>query len=143
MAHLFAPTLGTDNAPLKSELIANATLGNCLGKKQSIGGGGAQNGGLQVFHHSELLFGVARTQRHCHGAQLFGAKLEADAGRPQAIARRNVNAVFVGDAHRFIATRKHRGPVVYVLLGIGNYHRDARGARRGMDTNDLFLGHSG
>ena len=143
MAHLFAPTLGTYNALLQSKLVADAALGNCLGKEQSIGGSGAQNSRLQVFHHAQLLFGVAWTQRNRHSAQLFSTKLEADASRPQAIARRNVNAVFVGDTHRFVAARKHRGPVINILLGIGNHHRNTRGARRRMDANDLFLGHGG
>ena len=54
-----------------------------------------------------------------HGAQALGAQLETDAGRPQAVARGDLDAVERGDARHLVAAGELRGPVDDVLLGVG------------------------
>ena len=113
---------------------------NLLGQQQGVGTGGAQNRGLQVHHHLQLLFRVARPHGNGHGAQPFGAQLEADAGGPQAVARRYLDAVGAGDARRFVAARELDGPVGHVLLRVRNDDRRARRARRRVDAHHFLVG---
>ena len=74
-------------------LVAQVALGDLLGEKQRVGAGGADDRGLQILHHLQLLLGVARPHGNGHGAQALGAQLETDAGRPQAVARGDLDAV--------------------------------------------------
>ena len=140
LAHLLAPALGTNEALREGELVADAFLGNALGQKQGVRRGGAQDGGLQVLHHAQLLLGVARAHGNGHGAHALGTELEADACGPQAITRRDVDAVFARAADGTVAASEHLGPVVNVLLGVRDDDGGAGRARRGVDANDFFVG---
>ena len=110
------------------ELVAQAALGDLLCQQQGVARGRGDNGRAQVLHHLELFFGVARAHGNGHGAQALGAQLETDAGRPQAVARGNLDAVLRGDAGRAIAAGEHLGPVINILLGVGDDHGRAGSA---------------
>ena len=140
LAHLLAPALGTNEALGEGELVTDALLGDTLGQKQGVRRGGAQDGGLQVLHHAQLLLGVARAHGDGHGAHALGTELEADTCGPQAITRRDVDAVFTRAADGTVAAGEHLGPVVNVLLGVRDDDRGAGRARRGVDANDFFVG---
>jgi len=122
-------------------LVAQVALGDLLGEKQRVGAGGADDRGLQILHHLQLLLGVARPHGNGHGAQALGAQLETDAGRPQAVARGDLDAVERGDARHLVAAGELRGPVDDVLLGVGDDNRRARGARGAVDAHDFLVGH--
>ena len=141
VAHLLAPALGADDALLQVNLVAQVALGDLLGEKQRVGAGGADDRGLQILHHLQLLLGVARPHGNGHGAQALGAQLETDAGRPQAVARGDLDAVERGDARHLVAAGELRGPVDDVLLGVGDDNRRARGARGAVDAHDFLVGH--
>ena len=141
LAHLLAPTLGADNALAQVELVAQAALLDLLGQQQRIAGRARDDGGMQILHHLQLLLGVAGAHGDGHGAQALAAQLEADAGSPQAITGSDLNAVGVRDARRLIAAREHGGPIVDVLLRIGDDDRGARGARGAVDADDLLIRH--
>ena len=141
LAHLLAPALAADEALGEGELVADALLGDALGKQKGVARGGAQHRGLQVDHHAQLLFGVARAHGDGHGAKALGAELEADARGPQAVAGRDVDAVELGAADRLVAAGEHLGPVVDVLLGVGDDDGCAGGAARGVDAHDLLVRH--
>ena len=141
LAHLLTPTLGADDALAQVKLIAQAALLDLLGKQQRIAGRARDDGGMQVLHHLQLLFGIAGAHRDGHGAQALAAQLEADAGSPQAITRGNLDAVGVRDARRLVAAREHGGPIVDILLRVGDDDRGARGARGAVDADDLLVRH--
>ena len=141
LAHLLAPALGADDALAQVKLVPQAALLDLLGKQQRIAGRARDDGGAQVLHHPQLLFGVAGAHRDGHGAQALAAKLEADAGSPQAVARGDLDAVGVRDARRLVAACEHGGPIVDVLLRVGDDDRGARGARGAVDADDLLIRH--
>ena len=141
LAHLLAPALGADDALAQVELITQAALLDLLGKQQRIAGRARDDGGMQILHHLQLFFGVAGTHGDGHGAQALTAQLEADAGSPQTVTRGDLNAVGVRDARRLVAAREHRGPIVDVLLRVGDDDRGARGARGAVDADDLLIRH--
>ena len=143
LAHLLAPTLGTDDALLQGDLVVDAAGLDFLGQKQGIRRGCSQDGGLHVAHELQLLFGVARTHGDGHRTNAFGARLEADARGPQTVAWGDLDTVLVGDARHFVAAREQGCPVVNVLLGVGDDDGRTRGARAGMDADDLFFGDGG
>ena len=124
------------------DLILQAALVDLLGEQQRVGGGGADHSRFEVDHHLDLLVGVAGAHRDGHGAELLAAGLESDARCPQPVAGCDLDAVFGGDTGDLIAARKHRGPVVDVLFGIGDDDGLSRGAGRGVNTDDLFLRYS-
>ena len=93
-----APAFGADDAFLQFNLILQAAPVDFLRQQQRIGRGGADDRGLQIDHHLQLLFRVAGAHGNRHGAQLFTAGLEADAGSPQAVARGYMDAVLLCDA---------------------------------------------
>ena len=141
LAHLLAPALGADDALAQVKLVAQAALLDLLGKQQRIAGRARDNGGAQILHHLQLLFGVAGAHGNGHGAQALAAQLEADAGSPQAVARGYLDAVGVRDARRLVAACEHGGPIVDVLLRVGDDDRGARGARGAVDADDLLIRH--
>ena len=119
-AHGLAPALASDDALFEHDLVPDTALFNLLCQKKGIGGCGAEDGGLHVLHHLDLLVGISGAHRDGHGAQLLTAVLEADAGSPQTIAGRDLDAVFVGDARHFVAALEHLAPVIDVLGGVRN-----------------------
>ena len=139
LTHLLAPALGADDALAQVELVAQSALLDFLGKQQRIAGRARDDGGAQVLHHLQLLFSVTGTHGDGHGAQALATQLEADAGSPQAITRGNVDTVGVRDARRLVAAREHGGPIVDVLLRVGDDDRRARGARGAMDADDFLV----
>ena len=141
-AHLLAPALGADDALAQLDLVADAALLDLFRQKQGVGAGRAQHGGAQVLHHLQLLVGIAGTHGDGHGAQALAAQLEADTRGPQAVAGGDMDAVFGGQARIFVAARELDGPVIDVLLGVGNDHRRAGSAAGRMDAHDL-LGRNG
>ena len=143
VSHLFAPAFGTDHTFFQADLVFYTALFDLFGQEQSVGRGGAENGGLHIFHETDLFIGVAGAHGHGHGAQLFRAQLEADAGGPEAVAGSDLNAVFIGDAGDFVTASEQLRPVVHILLGVRDDHRCAGGAAGRMDTDDLFFGHGG
>ena len=68
VAHLLAPALGTDNALLQVELVAQAARGYFLGEQKCVARRAGDDRGMQVLHHLKLLLGVAGTHRDRHGA---------------------------------------------------------------------------
>ena len=140
-AHLLSPALGADDALAQLDLIANAALGNLLGQQQRIRTRSAQNRAFKVLHHLELLFRVARPHGDGHSAQTLAAGLEADAGGPQAVARRDLDAVLGRHSGILIAARELDGPVLDVLFRIRNDDRGPRRATGGVDADDLLLRH--
>ena len=126
--HLLAPALGTNNTLFQMDALSNASLGNLLSQQKSIGGRGAQDRGLHIHHHAQLLIRVAGSHGNGHRAQTLRSQLETDSGFPQTITRRNLDTVQVCDARHLIAARKHQSPVIHILLGIGNDDRCSGGA---------------
>ena len=128
-AGLLAPTLGSDDAALQVDLVAQAALVDLFGEQQRIRAGRGNDRGSQVLHHLQLLVGIAWTGRDGHGAQALATELKADAGCPQAVTWGYLHAVFIRDAGDPIAAGEHVGPVVHVPPRVGNDDRRARRAR--------------
>ena len=120
LAHLLAPALGSDNALFEVDLVRDAALLDLFRQKKSVGRRRAQNCGLKVHHHLQLLVGVAGSHGDRHRAEFLTAVLEADTCSPQAVSGRDMNAVLFGDSGKLIAALEHLAPVVDVLGGIGN-----------------------
>ena len=128
--HLLAPALRADDALAQVNLVLDAALLDLLGQQQCIGARRTEDRALHVHHHLELLLRVARAHRHGHSAELLAAGLEADAGRPESIARRDLHAVAIRHACHRVAARKLRGPVLDILGRIRDDDGLARRARR-------------
>ena len=128
VAHCLAPALGTDDAFLEMNLVFDSALLDFLRQKKSVGGSGAEDGGLHVHHHLKLLLGIAGTHRNDHSAEFFGTVLETDTGSPETVAGCDVNAVLIGDAGGLIAALEHLAPVVNVFCSVRNDDRKACGA---------------
>ena len=62
-------------------------------------------------------------------AELFRAVLKADSRSPQTIARSNLDSVHICDSGSFVAAFKHDTPVVHVLGGIWDNHRQTGRSR--------------
>ena len=139
VTHFLAPALRTDDAFFQVDLVFDATLADFLRQQQSIGGCGAQHRGLQIHHHLQLLFRVARPHGNRHSAQLLAAVLEADAGSPQSVAWCDLHPVLVGHAGKLIAPLEHLAPVIHIFGGIRDDHRCARGAGRGVDADNVLV----
>ena len=93
VAHPLAPALGADDSLGECDLVAHAALLYLLGEQQRVARRGTDNRCLEVNHELELLLGVAGAHGHDHGAELLGARLKSDAGRPEAVARGDLDAV--------------------------------------------------
>ena len=139
LSHGFAPALGTDDTFLQVDLVLDAALFDLLGEEQGIGGRGAEDGGLHVDHHLELFVGVAGAHGDGHGAEFLRTGLETDAGGPETVAGRDVDAVFARDAGGLVAAGEHGGPVIDVFAGVGDDDRKAGGARGGVDADDVLF----
>ena len=129
LAHRFAPSLGADNPLLQVDFIPDSALFNLLCEEQRVGGCGAEDCGLQVHHHLQLLLCVAGSHRNRHRAELLAAVLETDTRGPETVARSDVDAVLVRDARCLVAALEHLAPVVDILGCIRDDDREARGAR--------------
>ena len=137
--HFFAPALGTDHALLQVDLILQALLFDLLGQKKRIGGCRTENRRFHILHELQLFFRIAGSHGDRHGAELFRAVLEADARRPKAVARCDLNTILVGDARRLIAALEHLSPVIHVLRCIRNDDRCPRRSGRRVNADDLLL----
>ena len=129
LTHCFAPSLGTDDTLFQVDFIPDTAPLDLLSEEQSIGGCGAEDCGLQVHHHLQLLLCVAGSHRNRHRAELLAAVLETDARGPETVARSDVDAVLVRDARCLIAALEHLAPVVDILGCIRDDDREACGAR--------------
>ena len=141
-AHLLTPALRADDALAQVDAILDAARLDGLGEQQRIGTRRAEHRALHVHHHLQLLLRIARPHRHRHRAEPLAARLEADARRPEPVARCDLHAVAVRYARHLIAARELDGPVLDILRRIRNDDRLARRARGGMDAHDLLLGHA-
>ena len=139
LTNLLARTLRTRNELLELDLVLDAALFNFLGNQQRIARSSGEHRGFHVDHELQLLFGIARTHGDSHGAQKLATSLEADASRPQAVTRRNLNAIGRRHPSVLVATRELDGPVLDVLLGVRDDDRRTGRARRGVDADDLLL----
>ena len=142
-AHLVAPALAADDALSQVDFVADAALFDLLGQQQRVGRRGAEHRALHVLHHAQLLIRVAGAHRDDHRAELLRAVLEADARGPQAVSGRHLDTVARRDARHLVAALEELGPVLDVLLRVGDDDRRAGRARGGVDAHDLLLRHRG
>ncbi|CAK7053227.1 MAG: hypothetical protein DELT_03040 [Desulfovibrio sp.] len=141
LAHLVAPPFRADDALFKRQPVPESQLLHLLCKQQGIRRGGADYRCFKVRHHLQLFFRVARPHRHRHRPQRLAARLEPDARRPQAKARRNLYPVGRRHAGNLVAAFEHPAPVGDVLRRIRDNHRVARCSRGGMDAHNPLLRH--
>ena len=128
VAHCLTPTLRADDAFFKMNLVLDSALLDLLSQKESIRGSGAEDCGLHVHHHLELLLGIAGSHRNDHSAEFFSTVLETDTGSPETVAGCDMNAILIGDAGGLIAALEHLAPVVNVFCSVRNDDRKACGA---------------
>ena len=102
-------------------------------------GGAAQDRGLEVHQELALQVQVSRAGGHRHGADPLAPRLEAHAGRPQAVPDRDLDPIERRHAGHLVAAREEVGPVVHVLLGVAQDLPLAGGPRRRMDPDDLLV----
>ena len=69
-------------------------------------------------------------------AEAFAAELEPDAGRPQAVPHGNLDAVLRGEPRHLVTPGEETGPVIDILLSVGQNLLFARGAGGGVDAHD-------
>ena len=111
-------------------------------EQQRVGRGAAEHGGLQIDHHFQLFFRIAGAHGDSHSAEAFYAGLKARAGCPETVAGGDLDAVALGETGYRKAAGKHIGPVVDILLGVGDDDGLAGRAGGGMDAHHLFVGHA-
>ena len=127
--HFVAPSFGADHTLLQAYLIPDTSFGDLLRKKERVRRSGTKHGRFHIDHHSDLLVGVAGTHRDRHCAELLASELESDPRRPQTVSGGYVYSVELRYSRHFVASRKHQRPIVYILLGVGDYYRCTRCSR--------------
>ena len=142
LAHLEAVRLGTENDFLEGDLVAQVVAFHFFGQQQGHRGGAADAGGLHVHEKLELHVEIAGADRNGQRAEPFAPELEARPGGPQAVAHRDLHAVFRGQSGEFVAAGHLEREGVHVLLGIGEDLAFAGGAGRGVHAHHLGRVHA-
>ena len=141
LAHLLRPCLRAEDARLQGDLIrGEAHLLHGLSDVGGVGGGAAQDGGLQILDEHNLPLGIARGGGDGETAHPMGPAVQAGAAGEQAIAVGHLAHVLIGAAGGHDGPGAAVLPQVDVVLGVEGHHPLAGGARGGLDAHALLQG---
>ena len=98
---------------------------------------GNENRGTVVLNHLNLALGIARTRRNHHATKALQTIMQAKTTGKHAIAECHLHAVARHDARHLNQAHNAIGPQIHVAAVVTNDDRLARGARRGMQFDDI------
>ena len=98
---------------------------------------GDENRGTVVLNHLNLTLSIARTRGNHHATKALQAIMQAKTTGKHAIAECHLHAVARHDARHLNQTHNAIGPQIHVAAVVANDDRLARGARRGMQFDDI------
>ncbi len=121
-------------------------VGQWIGAEFLVFGAFKTKGEKSTFH--PLVFDVEegrmghipRPHGQGQSPELFAAQLEPGPGRPDPVAHRDLDPVFLAEPGHLVAAGEEVGPVVDIFLGVGQDLALARGSGGGVDPDHLFQG---
>jgi hypothetical protein len=138
VSHRVGPGLGTEHADLELERAGvDACRLERLGDVKRIGRRRAQDLPAEILQQHGLALGHAARDRHDRAAERFGAVMEAQPAREQAVAIGVVHHHPWPHASRDIAARHHLRPHGEVGAGVADQGRLAMSAARRVDPRQL------
>ena len=137
-AHFLAPGFRAENTGFQLDLVPQAPFMDGFGQIGCIGGGAAQDGGLQIHHKLQLPVRIARGHGQRQAAHLVAAAVETGAAGEQAVAVAHLAHIFVSTAGGGDGAGAAVLPQVNVVLGVEGNHPLAGGAGGGLDADAVL-----
>ena len=141
LTHLLCPGLGSESAHTQFDLVfGNANLFHGLCQVKGIGRGTGNAGNPQVANQFGVLLRIAGRGRDHRSAHHLHAVVRTQAARKQAVTVGHGENVVAAHAVSGKAARHTLAPNADILAGVTHDGGVARGARRGVDADNLALG---
>ena len=138
LAHGLGRTFGSVDDLADVDQVGQAAAIDFFGQQKTHGSGAAQHGGLQVQHELALQIDVPRTGREGHGAHFFTGGLEADPGRPDTVADRDLDPILFRHTGHAVTPGKEVRPVVDIFLRITEVFTFPGCSAAGVNADDFL-----
>ncbi len=136
--HAVGPRLGAEHADAQAAIARLETLPlEFVGDREHVGRRHDDDVRLEVDDELYLPFGESAADRDHRGAEIFGAVVEAEPAREQAIAIGDVNLVGGAAAGGADRTRHDLRPGLDVAARVTDHGRFAGGAARCVHAHDV------
>ena len=139
--HLLGPGLGAEEADAQFDVLeAHLHLAGHVIDIEGKGRRGAQDRAAEIQHEHDLLLRVAAGDGDDRRADALRAVMGAQAAGEQAVPVGVLDDVLARRARGGERARHHIGPEVDIVPVVGDDRGLARGARGGMDADDVLEG---
>ena len=138
LAHGLGRTFRSIDDLADIDQVGQAAAIDFFGQQKAHGSGAAQHGGLQVQHELALQIDISGTGREGHGAHFLTGSLEADPGRPDTVADRDLDPILFRHTGHAVTPGKEVRPIVDILLRVTKVFAFTGCSAAGVDADDLF-----